>query len=220
MTTENTTVRSAYCCAYRQKNKEKAQAASKLHYQANRDRLKEQAKNNYLKRRDTYLARSKEKRKDPEWRANQIAYIKEYEKEYVKRPEVKERIKERSKINRKKKLVNSIEYRIAVRLRDRLGKALKRKNHTANKHFKTMELIGCNIGQLMEHLESQFLPGMSWDNNTRNGWHIDHIKPINIFDLRDPVQQRICFHYTNLRPLWASDNCSRPKDGSDLIRTN
>ena len=61
---------------------------------------------------------------------------------------------------------------------------------------------------------------MNWDNHTKNGWHIDHIKPIDTFDLTDYEQQRVCFHYSNLRPLWASDNLSRPKDGSDIVVDN
>ena len=56
------------------------------------------------------------------------------------------------------------------------------------------------------HLENQFVDGMNWNNYGKNGWHIDHIKPCASFDLTDPKQQKICFHYTNLQPLWAIDN--------------
>lgn len=59
----------------------------------------------------------------------------------------------------------------------------------------------------MVHLESQFEPGMTWEN--RRKWHIDHIIPCAAFDLTDTEQQRACFHYTNLRPLWASENISK-----------
>jgi hypothetical protein len=47
---------------------------------------------------------------------------------------------------------------------------------------------------------------MSWDNWSLKGWHIDHIRPISSFDLSDPAQQKECFHYSNLQPLWAIDN--------------
>ena len=80
-----------------------------------------------------------------------------------------------------------------------------------------MELIGCSIEQARAHIESLWQEGMTWSNHTLEGWHIDHIKPINTFDLSDAEQQKICFHYTNLRPLWARDNLSRPKDGSDVM---
>jgi hypothetical protein len=70
----------------------------------------------------------------------------------------------------------------------------------------TIELTGCTIEDLRRHLEAQFADGMSWDNYGRTGWHIDHIRPCASFDLSDPNQQRQCFHYTNLQPLWAADN--------------
>jgi hypothetical protein len=47
---------------------------------------------------------------------------------------------------------------------------------------------------------------MSWNNYGIKGWHIDHIKPCSSFDLSDLEQQKKCFHYTNLQPLWWYDN--------------
>jgi hypothetical protein len=76
------------------------------------------------------------------------------------------------------------------------------------------ELLGCSISEVRKHLEAQFATGMTWANHGK--WHIDHIRPCCTFDLSNPAQQRACFHYTNLRPLWAHDNLSRPKDGSDF----
>lgn len=74
------------------------------------------------------------------------------------------------------------------------------------KASRTHELIGCTVVELRQHIEAQFANGMSWDNYGRNGWHIDHIRPCASFDLSDPEQQRQCFHYSNLQPLWAADN--------------
>jgi hypothetical protein len=45
--------------------------------------------------------------------------------------------------------------------------------------------LGCSIEELKIYLESKFLPGMSWDNWSPDGWHIDHIKPLSKFDLTD-----------------------------------
>ena len=47
---------------------------------------------------------------------------------------------------------------------------------------------------------------MTWENHTPTGWHVDHIIPCAAFDLSKPEEQRKCFHYTNLQPLWAIDN--------------
>lgn len=55
---------------------------------------------------------------------------------------------------------------------------------------------------------------MTWANYGKSGWHIDHIKPCASFDLSDPDQQKACFHYSNLQPLWAFDNLSK---GAKLV---
>jgi 5-methylcytosine-specific restriction endonuclease McrA len=39
-----------------------------------------------------------------------------------------------------------------------------------------------------------------------HGWHIDHIIPLDYFDITDSEQQKRAWHYTNLWPLWARDN--------------
>ena len=89
--------------------------------------------------------------------------------------------------------------------RARVCKAIKQ----INKSDKTMNLIGCSAIELKNYLESLFADGMSWDNYGYEGWHCDHIRPCASFDLNDPKQQKECFHYTNLQPLWAKDNLSK-----------
>jgi hypothetical protein len=79
------------------------------------------------------------------------------------------------------------------------------------KSKKTKELLGCTIEEARKHLEKQFKDGMTWDNHGIKGWHIDHIKPCASFDLSDPKQQKHCFHYTNLQPLWWYDNIIKGK---------
>jgi hypothetical protein len=68
------------------------------------------------------------------------------------------------------------------------------------------DLVGCTRKELIGHIERRFKPGMTWENHGTNVWHIDHIKPCISFDLLDPHQQRLCFHYSNLRPMWAKEN--------------
>ena len=45
---------------------------------------------------------------------------------------------------------------------------------------------------------------MTWENH--GDWHIDHIRPCCSFNLLNDDDQKQCFHYTNLQPLWAKDN--------------
>jgi len=100
---------------------------------------------------------------------------------------------------------NDLNFRLVCALRHRVKEAIK---HGYNSES-TLALIGCSIAEVRAHIESQFQPGMSWETWGSTGWHIDHIRPCASFDLTDPEQQRQCFHYSNLQPLWASQNCSK-----------
>jgi len=96
-----------------------------------------------------------------------------------------------------------INYRLLKQMRSRMSSALRR-NH---KSAKTMELTGCTMEFLRAYLESKFEDGMSWDNY--GVWHIDHIIACANFNMADPEQQRICFHYTNLQPMWGEQNLKK-----------
>ena len=116
-------------------------------------------------------------------------------------------------IEYKKNYHNKIEmknpcFRILHSLRGRLLQSLK--NNVKKKH--TIEFIGCSTKELKTYLESKFRNDMSWDNYGRKGWHIDHIKPCINFNLSDGEEQKTCFHYTNMQPLWATDNLHKWKN--------
>ena len=98
---------------------------------------------------------------------------------------------------------NSPEWKVVQSTRTRLRELVK------NRSLHSSELTGCTGRELVAHLEAQFLPGMAWENYGIDGWHIDHIRPCASFDLTDPEQQKQCFHYTNLQPLWAADNLAK-----------
>lgn len=94
------------------------------------------------------------------------------------------------------------ELKIAHRLRERVRTALK--HCQGIKTGRTESLVGCTWAKLRTHLEFQFTDGMTWEK--MGLWHIDHIRPCASFDLTDPEQQKECFHFSNLQPLWAEDN--------------
>lgn len=99
-----------------------------------------------------------------------------------------------------KMYANDVEFRLKKCLRSRFYKAMSRDQKLSS----TLSIVGCSINVLREHLESQFFDGMSWDNFGE--WEVDHVLPCASFDLTDPDQQRQCFHYSNLQPLWRADN--------------
>jgi hypothetical protein len=156
------------------------------------------------KQRKEYLLKNPEKKEQlVKWKRkhylDNLAYYTEKSKKY----------KQQNKEIRNKKLSirlkNDSEYRLRCNLKARIISALKGKGKSA----RTMELIGCNLSQLKEHLASKFKKGMTFENHSYKGWHIDHKIPCAAFDLRCPVQQLACFNYNNLQPLWASDNMSK-----------
>ena len=99
---------------------------------------------------------------------------------------------------------DDLNYRIRLLLKGRLNHALYGNNKNSKSKF--LDILGCSIEDLKSYIEKQWKDGMSWDNWRHDGWHIDHIKPCASFDLTDYKQQKECFHYTNLRPMWARDN--------------
>ena len=124
-------------------------------------------------------------------------YFQNYGKDYRKIN--KEKIKE----YRNNKYNTDINFKIKVNLRHRIYMALKNNYKTK----KTLELLGCTVEHLKKHLKSRFAEEMTWDNYGK--WHIDHIKPCSKFDLSKPEEQKVCFHYTNLQPLWEIDNLKK-----------
>lgn len=112
---------------------------------------------------------------------------------------------EKQLIYEKNRLLTDIEFKLIKTLRSRLNNALKKQNST--KQNETVELLGCSISFLKGFLEAKFKEGMTWENHGE--WHIDHIKPCASFNLLDEEEQKKCFHYTNLQPLWAAENLSK-----------
>jgi len=109
-----------------------------------------------------------------------------------------------TRYEKKRKLIDPI-FKLVKTLRSRLNSALNRRN--IKKGFSTMELTGCELPFLKGYLEAKFVEGMTWENH--GSWHLDHIKPCCSFDLTTEEEQKRCFHYTNLQPLWAGDNLSK-----------
>jgi hypothetical protein len=156
----------------------------KTYYKSNKSKIKTRTKN-FKNQNPEYIK---------EWREKNIDKVKSQQKIWYE--------SNKENINKKERQKRKIDpaYKIKKNLRRRVNQTITR----SYKKDKTIELIGCSIYQLLQYLETKFKDGMTWNNYGK--WHIDHIKPCASFDLTDTQQQKECFNYTNLQPLWADDN--------------
>lgn len=104
------------------------------------------------------------------------------------------------------KMQTDFGFRLRKLIRGRLRQALIRAGSAKSCGFK--DYIGCTPEFLKNHIESQFVPGMTWDNQGSD-WHIDHIVPISHFDLTTKDGLCAANHFSNLRPLWAKENLAK-----------
>ena len=223
---KNSKTCSKKCCAKMNyiANREKRKIKSNEYYHKNKDLIKKQRADSYdeekskanvlrvkiwreqnpekyklqnlnwkNENRDVRLSRNRE------WQSKNPEKILRYYKKY--RTNNPDKIKESQKKYEKSNPI----YRIGKSLRCSMRRLLIGKN----KSERTQVLIGCSPDFLKQHLESLFTEGMTWENYGHKGWHVDHIRPCASFDLSDPEQQKECFHYTNLQPLWWYDNLSK-----------
>lgn len=105
------------------------------------------------------------------------------------------RIREKRKKDPLFAAVNSMRVRLANVLR-------------YNKDTRFDRYLDCNKLELQNWLSYQFTLEMNWDNYAKV-WHIDHVVPINFFDLSIESEKKACFHWTNLKPLEKEANGSK-----------
>lgn len=102
---------------------------------------------------------------------------------------------------RRRRVLVDPAFKMARALRARFIKVLR----SRGVYGRRCSFKGVDVGAACQHIESKFLPGMSWANHG-TAWHVDHIIPCASFDLTDEAQLNQCFHPSNLQPLWAADN--------------
>lgn len=171
--------RKEYLKKYREKNREKLLIQKREHWENNKSEINKKRK---------------------VWRENNTDKICLRSKKYYEKNKDKIRTyKNNYEMERKQ---TDVSYKLRINLRARIREAVK--NNGTKKSYSTIILIGCEIDFLKQHLESRFKNGMSWNNYGE--WEIDHIKPCSSFDLTDEEQQKICFHFSNLQPLWKTEN--------------
>jgi len=105
----------------------------------------------------------------------------------------------------KNRKIIDVNFRLMCNLRARLNTAIKR----GYKAGSAIRDLGCTINELKIYLENQFKEGMTWNNYGLFGWHIDHKKPLSLFDLTNRKQFLEACNYINLQPLWCDENIKK-----------
>lgn len=173
--------------------------AANLDHDIQRDREYKAANRELLRQKDRErIAR------DPELhRQRSRAYREKYPdkvRESVRRSSQKHRDKARE---RERKLRSTPKGRVTNTVRAAIHRGLAKGGKNG---LRTFAALGFSSEKLMEHLQRQFAPGMTWDNFGE--WHIDHRLPLAMFEYRtveDPGF-KAAWALTNLQPLWATDN--------------
>lgn len=201
---------------YYYKNIDRIKEIKSKYYYDNIDKIKEIRKkyNKNSKPKKIFLTELEKKEKARLYRENNREKCCESTRKYrnKNRDKVNQRSRElkskrRDELNEltRIKRLEDINFRLKCRGRALSYQACKKQNIKKTESY--TNTIGCTIVQFKDHIESLFTNGMNWDNMGK--WHLDHIKPCASFDLSDINQFKECFHYTNQRPLWASDNLSK-----------
>lgn len=165
---------------YYEKNRDKKSKYNKEYYLRNRDEIKNKQKHRHLK---------------------SIENKREYNRNYHRKN--REALIEMARIRNKTRRSYDPLFRLTNNLRRRTRLAIRGRGY--RKNTKTFSIIGCSKPHLVNHIENQFADGMGWDNY--GDWHVDHIVPLSSAETEDELIG-LC-HYTNLQPLWASDNMSK-----------
>lgn len=211
---------------------------SKEYRLENKEEITKNKSDYYFKNKDTITVRNKKWREDNKEKLsiskklyhleNKDTILQKHKIYYQNNKEVikgKTQIyahKNRKKINKraikysKKRRDNDPNFKLTGILRHRLWLALKGDFKSGS----AVRDLGCTIEELKIRLESLFQPGMSWDNwgIGKGKWNLDHIIPLISFDLTDHEQLLKAVHYTNLQPLWATEN-SQKSDKLDWKRS-
>jgi hypothetical protein len=179
-----------YLKKYYAKNKKKLVAKFKIYRLANTERKRLYDKEYNQKNHDKILERCKK------YRIKNAIKRREYQHEYAKTH------KPQRYLYLKKKWSIDPRYRLSRNVWSRIYRDLK--NRKGGRGWEI--LVGYTLEDLMQHLESSFEKGMTWNNYGQ--WHLDHIIPISNFNYQHPedLDFKKCWGLENLQPLWAKDN--------------
>lgn len=123
----------------------------------------------------------------------------------------REKMAEKNRDYQRRRREVDAKFVLIGRLRRRMLQALDHKGLSKNQT--TMQALGCDADFFCQHIERQFLKGMSWKNRDR--WHLDHIVPISSAQTEDDIYRLA--HFTNIRPMWSDQNIIKSNKRTHLL---
>lgn len=131
---------------------------------------------------------------DPDYRE----YLRVYRECRQSDPDYRERLRDYMRERRR----SDPDFHASCQMRLMVQRVLRAAD--GKKTTSSQNILGYSAKELRAHLESQFEPGMTWDD--RNAWHIDHVKPVSAFIAEGIKDPQVINALPNLKPLWAKDN--------------
>jgi hypothetical protein len=154
-----------------------------------REREKVEDSNKYHQKWADYYAKTKEQ--------NKLA-----QKNYLDVPENRNKRRAYIRSYKKDKRTNDITYKLFENHRNRIRATIKNKSNSSK------ELLGCEIYHYIKWIEFTMKDGMNWENHGTY-WHIDHIIPINSYDIENPEEAKKAFNWKNTWALEAKVNLTK-----------
>lgn len=178
---------------YLDQNKEKITKQRREYYLKNKEAINKynkiwavQNKNKIKKTKQEYHAKHREKRRQAskDWRKNNPEQDRSNRQKYTKQ-----------------RRQTDPDYRLKCLLRGSLNTYIR--NEKGQKRTSVIKLIGCDFQTFKAYITQQFEPGMSWE---KRNFHLDHICACAAYDFTDIEEQKLCYKYTNYRPLFPKEN--------------
>lgn len=199
--------RNAYMRAWNAKNREKKAERDKKYRETHKEEIKAYHKEWRDKNREHLNQRQKERYKEnPQVFIDARSRYRESHKEQVKESHHRYKTENRQKCTdyeRNKKHTDPV-YRFRCSFRNLIWGYNKKKGYTGTKTV--WEMVGCDFDTFLAYIQGQFADGMTMENygHGKGCWNIDHITPISTAQSDEDIER--LNHYTNLRPMWATDN--------------
>ena len=83
--------------------------------------------------------------------------------------------------------------------------SLRRYYATNNPSKEISEFVNLSKEEFKNYINNKFIDGMN-ENNFGSLWGLDHLVPVELFDLDNIEELKICYNFLNIIPMFNNDN--------------